>query len=396
MLDFINDKKNCTGCSACVNICPVNCISMKEDEKGFLYPSADDRCINCDKCRDVCPIYNNETEKKPNLQQHASAAVTKDINVWKKSTSGGAFTEICNIYGDEETIIYGATFENKKVIHTSAVGVKNIDIFRKSKYVQSDLKNTFNEAKKCLENGKRVIFSGTPCQIAGLRSYLSKDYRKLLCIDLICHGVGSPKVFSKYLDYLNEQYKSNLVNYTFRYKKVLFGNFENYLSKYEFSDGNSDFVFKDEYNEMFLSQLCLRDSCQSNCQFRNVNRMGDITIADFKAKRKIFPNLIDYRNYSTIVVNTKKGNEVYNDLNQKMDIYPCDIEDIKKYNPLFYRTTKGNAFRNDFFDDFENGMKMKNLISKYVSRKDKSIKDHIKKVIPFKVKMIINKIWNLL
>ncbi len=201
MLYFLDAKKDCTGCSACKNICPVNCISMIEDEEGFNYPVADDRCISCAKCELICPIKNKKNISDMEIKQYAAAAITKNPEVWAASSSGGAFTEICNAYGDSETIIFGARVDGLKVIHDHVVGVENIGMFRKSKYVQSSVTHHFTKAKEFLELDKRVIFTGTPCQIAGLRAYLNKEYVNLLCVDLICHGVGSPKVFQSSIEY---------------------------------------------------------------------------------------------------------------------------------------------------------------------------------------------------
>jgi coenzyme F420-reducing hydrogenase beta subunit len=387
MLEFIKGKKDCTGCTACMNVCPVSCISMKEDDEGFKYPVADERCIHCNKCKQVCPIVSKKTEIIPNIKQYAVAAVTKDTAVWKTSTSGGAFTEICNTFGDQDTIVFGATFDGLKVIHSYVVGVENISIFRKSKYVQSDLGDSFSEAKRFIKQGKKVVFSGTPCQIAGLRSYLDKEYDNLLCVDLICHGVGSPKVFKKVIKYLSEKFNSKIIKYTFRYKKVIMGNFREYVSNYAFENKKTDSVEIDEYNQLFLSQLCLRNSCQSNCRFRISNRMGDITIADFKNKLEVFPNTKDYKNYSTIVVNSSKGDDIFRNLDETMNIFPCDLEVVKKYNPLFYRTTYDNPLRDKFFEDFISGMEIKELLNKYASKKSKRRGNVIKDFIPYRIRL---------
>lgn len=387
MLEFVKEKKNCTGCSACLNICPIGCISMKEDEEGFLYPTADDRCIHCNKCKDICPIFNKKTERVPSVKQYSAAAVTKNNSVWKESASGGAFTEICNTYGDQNTVVFGATFDGLKVIHSYVVGIENIGIFRKSKYVQSDLGGIFSKAEEFLKQGKKVIFSGTPCQIAGLRCYLKGEYDNLLCIDLICHGVGSPKVFMKSLEYLSQKYNNKIKKYTFRYKKVIMGNYREYVSNYSFENNKTKTVEIDEYNQLFLSQLCLRKSCQSNCKFRTSNRMGDITIADFKNKSKVFPNRRDYKNYSTIVVNSGKGNIIFSKLAERMDIFPCDLEDIKKYNPLFCSTTYDNLLRDKFFQDFAEDMEIKYLLKKYVPIKNKRRLSLLKDLIPYRVRI---------
>lgn len=390
MLYFIKYKKDCTGCAACLNVCPTNCITMIQDDEGFNYPVADDRCIHCKKCEKVCPIASGETQSTPEIKQYAAAAVANDIDVWKASTSGGAFTEICNAYGDQSTIIFGAAFNGLKVVHIYAVGIENIGILRKSKYVQSDIKNSFNKVRKFLEQGKKVVFSGTPCQVAGLRSYLNNEYENLFCIDLICHGVGSPKVFNEVMQYLSEKYGLEIKSYSFRNKKIIMGNLKEYISSYIFENNKGYSVERDEYNRLFFSQLCLRKSCGSNCRFRSSNRLGDITIADFKNKNKVFPELRDCKNYSTIIVNSYKGDFVYKKLGNRMTILPCDLQAIKTHNPLFYRHTEDNPLRNQFFEDFTKGVKIEELINKYIP--NKGIWEAVKDFIPYNFGLWYSKI----
>lgn len=394
MLYFLNDKKDCTACTACMNVCPIACVSMIQDEEGFEYPVADDSCIHCKKCEQVCPIKNNKTESKIEINQYAAAAVTQNKKLWEASTSGGAFTEICNAFGDNETVIFGAKFDGLKVVHDYVVGVDNTYVFRKSKYVQSSLSSNFNKAKELLEIGNRVIFSGTPCQIAGLKSFLNKEYDNLLCIDLICHGVGSPKVFLDTIQYTAAKYGAEVREYSFRNKSFKLGNLKDNLSVYKLNNGKSKFIERDEYSQLFYSQLCLRPSCGSNCKFRSSNRLGDITIADFKNKSGIFPKLKDYKNYSTIIVNSEKGDIVFNELHNKMSILSCEIEDIKKYNPLFYKHTKDNPRRDEFFEDYLNGLEIDLLINKYSSNQKQRNKQLIKDLIPYRFKVWYRNLHN--
>ena len=392
LLDFIKDKSTCTGCTACVNACLVGCISMVEDEEGFLYPHADELCIHCDICKRICPLFNNNTERKPDTEQYAAAAVTRNDIMWKRSTSGGAFTEICNAIGDHETIVFGATFNGLKVEHTYVIGVENIGVFRKSKYVQSELGDCYKQVESFLLEGKKVIFSGTPCQVAGLRSYLRKEYDNLFCIDLICHGVGSPKVFDESLEYIGQKYKTRVAKYEFRHKRVFLGNFHEYLSRYEFDNKTTASENMDVYTRFFLLQLCLRPSCQSNCRFRTCNRMGDITLGDFKGKSLVFPRLVEYRNLSTIVVNSQKGDLAFKQLHKSMDIFKCSIDDVKKHNPLFYRTTRDNPERDLFFSDFINGVDIEHLLNKY-GRINK-LSPVIRAWVPYSLKWWIRRLLN--
>jgi coenzyme F420-reducing hydrogenase beta subunit len=386
VLYFLKEKKDCTGCTACMSICPVNCISMKQDEEGFCYPFADDSCIQCRKCEHICPIASGRTEAKIEIQ-YASAAVTKNKEIWKSSASGGAFSEICYSFGDNETVVFGARFDNLKVVHSYVIGVNNIGVFRKSKYVQSDLGNSLCKAEEFLKAGKKVIFSGTPCQIAGLKSYLGKDYENLFCVDLVCHGVGSPKVFDETLQYYRRKYGMNIETYSFRNKKIKVGNVKIHVSGHGLENRKTYYVERDVYNDFFLNQLCLRPSCANNCKFRSSNRLGDITIADFKNKEGVFPRLMDYKNYSTVVVNSKKGDLIFNILQNRMKVLPCELDDIKRYNPLFYRHTKDNPQRKDFFKDYTSGVKMEELINKYIPKQRTSKIAAFKDFIPYIIKL---------
>ena len=191
MLYFMKEKMQCTGCSACYNICPTKCITMEKDEEGFLYPIASDRCVHCGKCETVCSAVNKKNDGGSTLPE-AYCALTKDNKVWKQSASGGTFTEICKAWNIGDSVFCGATWNGLNIEHKCVQGIGNIGLLRRSKYVASDTKNVFREVKDYLIVGKRVVFCGTPCQVAGLKLFLGKEQENLLLIDLICHGVGSP------------------------------------------------------------------------------------------------------------------------------------------------------------------------------------------------------------
>jgi len=386
MLAFLNSKKDCTGCGACMNVCPTQCISMEADSEGFLYPVADDRCIHCDKCRDVCPLANGKTAREPGVRQYSAAAISRDSAVWEDSSSGGAFTEICNTYGDHNTVVFGAAFERLKVVHSHVVGVKNIGKFRRSKYVQSDSRDSYVQAKRFLGQGRKVIFTGTPCQIAGLRAFLGREYHSLLTVEFICHGVGSPGVFEEALRYISRKYGNEIIGYSFRVKRSTMGNLRLYVSQYDFSNNKTVYVDCDEYNRLFLHQLCLRPSCGNNCKFRTEKRLGDITIADLKGKNRVFPKLMDYRNYSAVVVNSEKGDEVFHRLSERMDILTFDLAQLEKYNPLFSMTTSDNPLRSSFFKDFQEGLDIATLARKYVPVRSLGQLDRIKDFVPYRLR----------
>lgn len=194
----IKDKSNCCGCNACVQKCPKQCISMREDDEGFLYPYVDKTlCIECGLCEKTCPIINSKEERKP---LNVFAAKNQNDEVRMQSSSGGIFTLLAENVIDEGGVVFGAGFNERwEVVHSFAENKKDLAKFRGSKYVQSKVGNSYKLAEAFLKQGRKVLYSGTPCQIAGLKQYLRKDYVNLLAVDFICHGVPSPGVFRTYL-----------------------------------------------------------------------------------------------------------------------------------------------------------------------------------------------------
>ena len=304
MLSFNPTKTTCNGCAACYSICPKQCISMVRDEEGFEYPELTnpDACINCKLCEKVCSAHKTFNVS---IEQKAFAAVSRDYSIWHRSASGGAFSEICKAWGDENTFVVGAAWDGFDVRHIGVIGVDNIKPLCKSKYVASHIGDMFHEIRRYLQTG-RVIFCGTPCQVSGLRSFLCKDYDNLLTIDFICHGVGSPAVFHACLHAINKQTGKNLTAYSFRAKRKIHE--ADYLTSLTFED-QTIYALNDQYSQLFLKQLCLRPSCGKYCNYRNRSkRPGDFTIADFKGLTKVIPQLLGTKyNYSTIVANSEKA-----------------------------------------------------------------------------------------
>lgn len=383
MLDFNTQKMNCTGCAACYSICPVKCITMQKDEEGFLYPESNDECIHCGLCEKTCPIVNPVTNTLYDNQK-CYAAITKDIDTWKKSSSGGAFSEICKTYGNQDTLIVGAAWKGLEVGHICVRGVNNIAPLRKSKYVASPIGETYIKVKKELINGGKVIFSGTPCQVAGLKGFLKKDYENLLTIDLICHGVGSPEVFKQCIKLFEKEKNEIVLSYEFRYKRNKYET--DHISCIE-TDKSKKLYSLDRYNQLFLEQLCLRPSCSDNCRFRDSRRQGDITLADFKGLAYIYPQLVaNCTNYSTVTFNTSKATIIKKELEKKLKLFECNINDIIRFNPLFAGHTWSNDNRNIFFDEFH--LDKTNTILKW-TKDDKLFSCHPKiKIFNFSPKII--------
>ena len=331
MLKFNNDIYNCSGCTACYSICPVHCISMKKDQFGFLYPVSSDACIDCGACEKVCPWVKpiQKTSTKPKVY----AELTHKHSTWQKSTSGGAFSDICKSWGDEETIIYGASWKGFEVHHISVCGPSNIAPLRKSKYLSSYLDDTFSNVSEDLKRGKRVIFSGSSCQVDGLKHFLRKDYENLLTIDIICHGQESPTLFKDYISWLSEQLQEDILSYEFRAKG--YAQSMGYTSLVT-TKKKRYYLSLDPYNQLFLARRGMRPSCAFNCRYQSSHRCSDITIADCKGLSEIFPHLKNsHYNYSTIICNTEKGLHVVESLKRNNTLLEYSVDDVIKFNPLF-------------------------------------------------------------
>lgn len=370
MLEFNKRKENCTGCSACFSICPKHSISMEMDKEGFLYPTLIGQCINCGLCKDVCPAIhkNNKTQE---FKRIAFAATTKNDLIWQRSASGGGFSAICQSWGDNKTIVYGAAWNELHVQHQEVIGVDKITPLCKSKYISSDLTNSFYSVKKHLGEGNKVIFCGTPCQISGLCSFLQKPYNNLLLIDFICHGVGSPLVFQTSLDVMGEQSHKRIVKYEFRHKAQRYE--EDYISLVTFDDGTTLRLDSDQYMQLFLSRASHRPCCGDNCIYRTDNRRSDITIADARGMKTYIKIEFDgTRNYTHIIANSQKGMNALSNIDKYMYTYPCEIEDVIRYNPLLVRNVPHKNTRDDFF-------------LKFVSNPKQAIRDYTS---PYKVHKI--------
>jgi ferredoxin len=353
MLHLIVRKELCTGCEACLAACPVDCIAMAVDEEGFRYPEANpDECIHCGKCERVCPIRNDRVATERDVPPEAIAAVTRSHRIWKASTSGGAFTEICHAFGDSETVVFGARFDGLNVVHSHVIGVQNIAPFRKSKCVESDLQGCLADVKRFLDQGKKVIFSGAPCQIAGLSSFLGGVPDNLLLVDFICHGVGSPSVFRAVLEHTGSIEKKRIVSYSFRNQVGVFGNILDSVGGFTYEDGSRQYVFKDLYYRLFLTGLCLRPSCSRDCKFPHAQRISDITLADLRGKHALLPNDRNYRNYSTVILNSRKGHALRRGLERRMNMFPISAADVSRFNPHYTERIPGNPRRDAFFASF--------------------------------------------
>ena len=336
----IRDKKDCCGCHACAMVCAKRCIVMQSDEEGFLYPVVNkDVCVDCGLCEKVCPVINQNEPRKP-LKVYASKNKNEEIR--RQSSSGGIFTLLAEKFIMEGGIVFGARFDEEwNVIHSWTDTIEGIAAFRGSKYVQSTIGNTYCEAKDFLKQGRKVLFSGTPCQIAGLKKYLLKDYENLLTVDVVCHGVPSPLVWRTYLGELREELRAErgagkkslpssmdelpvITDISFRDKANGWKKFGFRLC-YATSEAAPNSVFSsaikvekellqpftdNTFMKGFLANLYLRPSCY-DCAVRLGKSGSDITIADFWGVQNFYPEFDDDKGVGLILINSKKGELVY-------------------------------------------------------------------------------------
>lgn len=346
----IKNKIDCCGCHACFNICPKGAIDMKEDEYGFKYPTInEDKCIDCGLCEKVCPIIN---KTKTNNKPKAYACINKNEDIRLKSSSGGIFTLIAEAILESRGVVFGVELDkNFNAVHSYVEKKEDLYKFRGSKYVQSAIGSTYKKAKEFLDEGRYVLFTGTPCQIEGLYSFLKKDYEKLYTQDIICHGVPSPRVWRKYKEEVEKENNSKIVEMNFRDKS---NGWSNYSLKYIFNDKNTyiEKNFNSRYMRAFLNNISLRDSCYE-CSFKKINRISNITLADFWGIQKLMPKLDDNKGTSLMIINNPKGEELLAKISKNIVLEEVDFNEAIQYNPSMFKSSSKNKNRESFFEDLE-------------------------------------------
>lgn len=318
------DKNICCGCTACQHICPVGCISMQEDIEGFLYPLIDNsKCIHCHKCEKICPttkttVASNETTT------YVGYSTQADIR--KQSSSGGIFSILANHIFEMNGIVIGAAFDDKYEVHHIAVEKENLFQLRGSKYVQSRLETIYPLIRQNLMDGKTVLFSGTECQVAGLKSYLGKDYENLYTIDILCHGVPSPKIWRKYLKKKEAHANSQINHIEFRNKT---DGWKHYSVNFKFKNGSQDCIpyVSDPFMNMFLGNLDLRPSCY-HCQFKKIPRNSDLTLGDCWGIDKLMPDMDDDKGTSVILVHSAKGQHLLDSVKDTLMIKQAQLDQV--------------------------------------------------------------------
>lgn len=370
------DKSSCCGCEACVQCCPKQCISLHEDSEGFLYPQVGNAvCIDCGLCEKVCPVIHQGEASEP-LSCYIAINSNEDIRL--KSSSGGIFTLLAEVIIREGGVVFGARFdEHWDVVHAWTDTIEGLAPFRSSKYVQSRIGDTYREAKVFLKQGRKVLFSGTPCQIAGLKRFLRKEYDNLLAVDFICHGVPSPGVWRRCLKETREQLRAqrgvgkNSVPSSIDELPVITGisfrDKSNGWKKYGFrlryaaseAAGNtvSASAIKEEkellqpytenlFMQGFLADVYLRPSCYA-CPAKSGRSCSDITIADAWGMQHFAIEYDDDKGACYVLENTKKGTAYMSIC--AFEQHTVDVDAIKQYNPSYVSSVKPHVKRSLFF-----------------------------------------------
>lgn len=338
-MKFWLEKKDCSGCGACVSPCPKNAIKLVKDECGFYYPEINDDCINCGLCKTTCLRISETNNYQDNLNTYA--AWSKDANNRFVSTSGGMFYEFAKKIISDGGVVAGAKYdENNMVIHSLATSLEEVEALRQSKYTQSNTLLIYRDIKKHLLEGKKVLFCGAPCQVAGLRAYLNKDYEKLYLLDFICRGVNSPKAYEMWLKEIEKKEGSKIVKVWFKYKEHGW-NKSPTCTKVTFENGKEKVLFQDENTFMcgyLQSNLYIRPSC-GNCSFKGLPRQGDITLGDFWGIEKAYD---DDKGTSMVLINNERGQFLFDSVRCNLEYHQRDFSEIGKGNVCFSGSVKIN------------------------------------------------------
>ena len=341
----LNDSNLCYGCSACYSACPVSAITMIENEEGFLEPKINhEYCINCEVCRRICPRLNCVKKNEPQI---VYAAKYKDPSIRMASQSGGAFWALCEYVVGLHGVVYGCVFDiaDRKAKHIRVTSLDTATEMHGSKYIQSCLLETFRNVKRDLLDSKRVLFVGTPCQIAGLLSFLGKKHANLITVDLLCHCVASPLIWKEYVEQIEYLYRGRCIKVNFRDKKYGWGtHFETFLIK---KDTKVKFLKEGTFARLFNSGLISRESCFS-CQFKTKERVGDFTIGDCGGIKRTSKEFWDRKGVSLIMINNTQLDEACTFMYEKLECRSVDLCNVLQ--PALFKSIERNPQKDSFWN----------------------------------------------
>lgn len=379
------EKESCTGCSACTSVCPQNCIKLTVDGNGFLHPDLSEQawCINCKFCENVCPIQNGSQLSENHPQAYAAWSCNEKIRA--ESSSGGVFSELAKIVFFQNGVVYGASYdENFFVKHICIETEEELSKLRGAKYAQSDLGNSFIEIRNRLNNNQKVLFSGTPCQVAGLKSFLRKDYENLICVDFVCHGVPSPMAWKEYVKYRSQIDASGQLPKKINLRSKISGwSRYRYSNLYEYSNENTYTAMSgnDLYMKLFVGDYISRESC-SDCQFKGYSRLSDITLGDFWGIWDLAPEMDDDKGTSLVLVQSEKGRKIFSEIADRICSKEMTLEQASMQNPSLLKSSPAKANRQEVLDIIREGRigELENLFTKPQKEKSSLLHRIVRKV----------------
>lgn len=358
------DMEMCTGCGACYSACPKGAIKMVYNNEGFLYPSIDfDLCIDCRKCEDVCPVCS---KREINGIKNVDALVAKSKVIEKNSASGGVFAILARYVLGKGGVVFGAAYnESFQVVHTFITDESDLIKLQGSKYVQSKIGNVYKYVEKFLKKNRTVLFSGTSCQIEGLRNFLNESYENLICVDIVCHGVPSPGVWEKYLRVFHKKRRIEKINFrkeSDSEKKEFYIKFLNGL-EYRRMYPNDPYIWG------FCYDLFLRKSCY-DCKFKGVKRNSDILLGDAWGMRKYVPQIFGRRGKNSIIIlQTEKGRKIFNEICDRLVFEALDVDCVVRENRMIIESAQINRNRDKFFEELHKNSFRSVLVKYYIKGK---------------------------
>lgn len=359
-------KNLCCGCTACAAVCPHHCIQLTKDDEGFLYPHINhDLCVSCGRCEEICPTIRPQEMHEP---ADSYAAVHTDAAIRQKSSSGGFFTALAEETIGQGGVVFGARFdEHFCLVHGYADSVEGLEAFRGSKYVQSEMGDNFRKAKDFLREGRKVLFCGTGCQVAGLKAYLGRPYENLLTLDILCHGVASPSVWKSYLQQCvvrTDEKMEKLQSVSFRDKR---NGWKAYGFKLQFTDKEVFSAQADNhYMKGYFANLYLRPSCH-RCPFRHFSCGSDLTTGDCWGieQHPLMPECSDDKGMNIVFVHTAKGALGLERVTGKLHLVPVHYHALVKKNPAILHCAVPYPQRAEFFQRWRTGESLISLIDRY-------------------------------
>lgn len=381
----ITDKSQCCGCNACGDVCPFDAINFQTDIEGFWYPVVNkEKCVDCGLCEKICPELHIDTLKKNDYEKpaHTIAAIHKKMNVRWDSTSGGAFSALAEVMYDKGGYVGGAIYNPDFTVRNFISNdPADLEKLRSSKYLQSNAEGVYKTIRDLLKKGEKVLVCGTPCQMTALRSFLRKDYENLIIVDFICRGVNSPKVYRKYLDSLEARYGSKVVYVKAKNKEL---GWRNLTRKVVFENGASYYgiLMDDDFRRGYHTNVFCRPSCY-DCKYKGFPRMADITIADYWGIERVDQNLDNNIGTSMILLNSKKGEAYFKDVEHLMEWKETKFESVLPGNIALTKSlNKPSIDRTAFFEDLDK-VGFQGVVEKYFPlRKNKpSAKARLKEMI---------------